>query len=142
MSTDLGDLDPDLQPWANLLLAYAIDVGLSPVVTSTLRSVEEQTAAYIRWKTGLSKYPAAAPGRSAHEFGLAFDVVAADLGFLGFVWESWGGTWGGRMHPIDPVHFEAPGASAWLRSLSNAQLSELDREFHGVTGVLDAPVPF
>jgi hypothetical protein len=42
-----------------------------------------------------------------HELGRAFDLAASDaaLAKLGRVWESWGGTWGGR--GADNIHFEA-----------------------------------
>jgi hypothetical protein len=68
---------------------------------------------------GSSEFPAAPPGASAHEFGLAFDYVVepqeyqADVGAL---WVSWGGGWA----PSDRVHFELPGASAAVMAAYNA----------------------
>lgn len=43
-----------------------------------------------------------------HELGRAFDINAdpAVLAQLGQIWESWGGTWGGR-DGSDPIHFQA-----------------------------------
>jgi hypothetical protein len=34
------------------------------------------------------------------------DLVSDNNGWLGAVWEAWGGRWGGRFSKPDPVHFE------------------------------------
>jgi len=49
--------------------------------------------------------PAAPPGHSAHERGLAVDLsgAPATLAYLGRAARSWGISWGGAR---DPVHFE------------------------------------
>ncbi|HTD71866.1 MAG TPA: hypothetical protein VK647_15565 [Gemmatimonadales bacterium] len=75
-------------------------------VSSVRRTWREQVTLYNAWLRGESKYPAAPPGRSLHEQGRAFDVVADDktLARMGGVWESVGGRWGGRFD--DPIHFE------------------------------------
>lgn len=75
-------------------------------VSSVRRSRTEQARLRRRFLAGQSKYPAAPPGQSKHEQGLAFDIVAsaALLKRAGAIWESWGGRWGGRFH--DPIHFE------------------------------------
>jgi hypothetical protein len=66
---------------------------------------------YRRFLAGQSRFPAAPPGNSAHELGLAFDLWVNDesqLTDLGQVWESYfQGVWGGHFH--DPIHFEAGG---------------------------------
>lgn len=103
MSQRIEDLEPWLQPWARWLLSlwpYA-------QVTSTRRNSQQQQQLYSAYLRGESKYPAAPPGHSMHEYGRAFDVVADPqiLAQLGQVWESVGGTWGGRGG--DPIHFEA-----------------------------------
>lgn len=114
MSASFGRLIPDLQPWARRLVDVATTAGVRPVVTSTFRTFAQQSKLYTAFKAGQSKYPVAAPGTSAHEFGFAFDVDlgsdGANLSDLGSVWESWGGVWGGRYG--DPVHFEFPGFKA------------------------------
>jgi hypothetical protein len=95
---------PALQPWARALLNATPGVQL----TSTRRSAAQQRALYRRYLAGKSRYPAAPPGHSKHELGLAFDAWHPDervLAALGKLWESWGGTWGGRFN--DPIHFEA-----------------------------------
>lgn len=97
-----------LQYPAEQLVALAAAYGFSPRITSTLRTSAEQSKLYQEYLQKLSRgiptLPAAPPGTSAHERGLAFDMVtnsAASLAWCGAVWNSWGGSW----HPSDVVHF-------------------------------------
>ena len=113
MSAKLTDLLPELQPFARDLIAAAGAAGLQPRVTSTLRTYADQKRLYSRYLAGASPYPAAPPGRSAHEYGYAFDMIVAPLSALadvGDYWEQQGGIWGGRIG--DDVHFEYPGFTA------------------------------
>jgi len=107
----LNSLDSRLVPWAR----YLHDIGKYNdgrlVVTSARRSNAKQAELRRRWESGESQIPANRPGTSLHEFGLAFDMARlgidpfADplLAWLGGLWESWGGRWGGVR---DPVHFQ------------------------------------
>lgn len=82
--------------------------GFRPTVTSARRSRARQAALYRKYLRGEMPYTVLPPGRSQHERGLAFDMVAASprhLEWLGAQWRLWGGHWGGAS---DPVHFEAP----------------------------------
>ena len=100
-------LHPGLQPWATALYSVATRYGLAPRVTSTQRSRREQAVLYDRYRRGESRFPAAPPGRSLHEHGVAFDLVVSSpeaQAWLGAVWEAWGGRWGGRFG--DPIHFD------------------------------------
>ncbi len=109
MSTSIDALIPELQDGARQLLALASRAQVNPQVTSTLRSNFEQKRLYERYLRGESRYPAAPPGTSAHEYGWAFDLLVAgeqNQYDLGQVWQSWGGVWGGSK---DPIHFEMPG---------------------------------
>jgi hypothetical protein len=103
MMSSLDLLQPWLRPWARKLLATAP----TAVVTSTVRTRTQQARLWRRFKAGLTQFPAAPPGRSSHEYGLAFDVKASDrvLNRLGATWRSWGGIWGGD---YDRIHFEGP----------------------------------
>ena len=108
MSSDLRSLRRDVQPWFEALVEVARQAGLRPVVTSTVRSKAVQARLYRRWQAGLSPYPAAAPGTSLHEKRIAMDLAVTPMSALtelGALWESWGGTWGGRFD--DPIHFDA-----------------------------------
>lgn len=105
-------LQPWLEPYANYLLDVAVYNGFKPIVTSVFRSLQQQETLYDRFKRGLSDLPAAPPGKSKHNYGLAFDMVITPGDYrspaqqaVGRFWESMGGRWGGM---VDPVHFEAP----------------------------------
>ncbi len=107
---DLRTLDRRLYPYAKWLYDLGKYYDGRLVVTSAYRSYAHQDRLYRRWRTGLSQIPAAPPGRSMHQRGLAFDFsrLGQDplkdefLVELGKVWTSLGGTWGGTR---DPVHF-------------------------------------
>lgn len=101
-------LSPQFRPWAVWLVQTAQENGFEPTVTSAYRSWAQQERLYRRFQAGQSLLPAAAPGRSKHNYGLAIDLVCrrdGGLRALGALWESVGGRWGGSR---DPVHFEAP----------------------------------
>jgi len=108
---DLNTLDPRLVPWAKYLYRIGKFNDGRLVVTSARRSMAKQQRLYNAYIRGVSKIPAAAPGRSLHQFGLAFDLarIGKDpltdplLADLGRLWESWGGRHGGIR---DPVHFQ------------------------------------
>jgi hypothetical protein len=115
---EFGALSADLRPYAEALMGALNDAGLNPQVTSVVRSYATQKRLYDAYRSGKSRYPAAPPGYSAHEQGWAFDLQLNDASWLtdaGLLWESWGGTWGGRFS--DPIHFELGGASAYLKQL-------------------------
>lgn len=97
-----------LQPYAQYLFDVAVASGFRPTVTSVFRSLQKQAVLYDRWQRGLSDLPAAPPGRSKHNYGLAFDLVVS-AGYrspeqmaLGRFWKSMGGGW----FASDPVHFQ------------------------------------
>src|SRR5258707_8787158 len=111
MGGSLSDLDPELAAFARDLVDAAGRARLQPRITSTIRSHSEQRRLYNRFLAGQAGYPVAPPGQSAHEYGLAFDMVVSPMEALadvGYTWLDWGGYWG----PGDAVHFELPGATA------------------------------
>lgn len=83
-------------------------LGRPTYVTSGRRTHEQQAALYRDWQAGTRRLPAAPPGRSAHEYGLAFDLGGAPrtLRIAGALAPYLGLTWGGRFHTPDVVHFE------------------------------------
>lgn len=106
---DLKQLHPALVPWAEYLVRVAEYNGLRVQVTSTRRTAAQQALLYQRSQAcGGGCLPAARPGTSAHELGLAFDLVVdgdyrgRNQARLGAFWRSLGGRWAGD---ADPVHF-------------------------------------
>jgi hypothetical protein len=95
----------EIVPYAVYLYETAERYGLKPRVTSVWRSTQQQAVLYQRYRAGLSSLPAAPPGLSKHERGLAFDMVTSDPAAVGALWRRMGGRW----FPSDPVHFEVAG---------------------------------
>lgn len=106
-------------------IEYALEVGraygLHPELTSTVRPLSEQRALYARYlackargerihpgnKNPGCRYPAAAPGESAHNYGLAFDSWVPEG-----EWEAWNhirAAVGFHLIKNDRVHAEYPG---------------------------------
>jgi len=109
--SSLNKLHPQLVPAARWI--YEVGKYNDPllVVTSARRSMAKQQKLYDKWRYGGSTIPAAPPGKSLHQLGLAFDMarIGKDpltdplLAWLGWVWEQIGGRHGGVR---DPVHFQ------------------------------------
>ncbi|MGQ0794441.1 MAG: M15 family metallopeptidase [Deltaproteobacteria bacterium] len=75
-SRKLEDLHPVVAEKARALLALAEAEGIELLITSALRTFEEQAALYAIGRTKPGKRVTnAKPGQSWHNFGLAFDVV-------------------------------------------------------------------
>jgi hypothetical protein len=78
MGLQLAGLHPQLRPAAEAAVAWAARYGVQPTITSVWRSWEEQAKLYAEFQRGGRKYPANAPGDSAHQFGLAWDSWVPD----------------------------------------------------------------
>lgn len=105
----LDSLDSRLVAGAKDLYDLAQRVGVKPTVTSARRTYAQQQVLYQKYVDGQTRYPAAPPGTSAHEYGFAFDMTvvgAVNQRDLGTVWRQWGGVTGGEE---DPIHFEFGG---------------------------------
>jgi len=101
----LSSLQPWLRPYAEWLVSAAPSAGARSVrITSVTRSRARQRALYNRFKAGRAQFPAAPPGRSLHEYALAWDMVTdpySVLDTLGAWWNQLGGHWS----PKDRIHF-------------------------------------
>jgi len=95
-------LQPWLRPYAIWFYQVADMYGFRPRVTSVFRTAERQRVLYERYLRGESSLPAAPPGQSKHQYGLAFDMTSLDPTPLGNLWRQLGGKW----YESDPVHFE------------------------------------
>lgn len=100
--TRFAGLEPWLIPAAEALYVVAMNAGLRPRITSVRRSRQQQEVLYERYLRGMSTLPAAPPGLSKHEYGLAFDMVTDNPAAVGAVWNAAGGKW----RASDYVHFE------------------------------------
>jgi len=107
-ATTIETLQPRMRRVAELLLQVAPALGATSArVTSAKRSSAQQRKLYSNYLAGKSAYPAAPPGQSKHEQGLAVDIVVepqSAQAALGRWFQSVGGTWGGQFN--DPIHFE------------------------------------
>lgn len=97
-----GGLQAWLRPYAQWLYDVAVLNGLEPRVTSVFRGWDKQRMLRERWERGESRYYAARPGESKHQYGLAFDMVTRDNTALGNLWKQMGGKWWAS----DAPHFE------------------------------------
>ena len=106
-NTSLSGLQPWLRPFAQWLVSRAPYAGARTVrITSVRRSRAQQLALYNNYLAGRASFPAAPPGQSKHEYGLAWDMVTEPLSALttlGHWWTQRGGEWS----PTDPIHFAA-----------------------------------
>src|SRR6266404_7039359 len=76
MSRSLGDLRPEVRPMVDAFLADCVAEKIDLLVTCTLRSLIEQEALYAQGRTSPGRIVTnAKPGQSAHNYGLALDVV-------------------------------------------------------------------
>lgn len=111
----VGLYDPWRQ-WCDWMLTYLDQRGFEPTVTSGLRTYGEQTRLYMAYLAGRSRLPAAPPGRSAHNYGLAIDVWAGNGqqgAMMSIVYSL-----GGELVSGDPPHVQYPGFSTWIHRLA------------------------
>lgn len=101
---DTSTLDPRFKPYADYLLQLVASYGGTARVTSARRSTTLQAKLYQDYLAGRSQLPAAPPGKSMHQYGLAVDIVISPTSWqsaFGNWWTSIGGVWDAS----DPVHF-------------------------------------
>ena len=123
MSRSLDELRPECRAPVDKFLAAATAAGIDLLVTCTSRTIAEQAALYAQGRTTPGKRVTnAPPGTSAHNFGLAIDVVPiingkADWDGSHPVWDQigaigqacgldWAGAPGFPFHEL--AHFQAP----------------------------------
>ena len=126
MSRKLTDLHPILQELALKLIRNCKEMGISIVLTQTLRTFAEQDVIYAQGRTKPGRIVTnARGGESYHNYGLAFDVavkskygltwdeladtnddLVADYHQVGEIAEELGLEWGGRWKFRDIPHYQ------------------------------------
>lgn len=82
MATSLLSLEPSTRASYRRALAQLRTQGVHVITTSTRRTKNEQRVLFRKFVTGQSKFPAALPGSSTHEIGIAIDLVPETPGTL------------------------------------------------------------
>lgn len=100
---NLTGLHPQVRKVVRALPAISKAYGIPIKVTSLYRSPAKQRQLYAAFLAGKMPYVVAKPGTSAHEKGLAIDLVTLDPGKLAPILAQVGFKWAGKK---DPVHFE------------------------------------
>ena len=123
MSRSLSDLRPECRRLVDPFLDDAAAAGIDVLVTCTLRTLAEQAALYAQGRTAPGAVVTdAKPGQSAHNYGLAIDIVPIVNGKPDWsgttpVWQElgnlgqarglgWAGAPGYPFH--EEAHFEVP----------------------------------
>lgn len=123
-SRSLDDLRPEVRPLVDTFVAALKAAGIDYLITCTLRSNDEQAALYAKGRTSPGpRVTNAQPGQSAHNYGLALDIVPIVNGkpdwngadpvwqSIGEIGEECGLEWfgaPGSPYPEEP-HFQLPG---------------------------------
>lgn len=117
-NVDLSGLENEVADRVLALWSLALQQGISITLTSAFRTGQRQRELYNAWLArGRRGLPAAFPGTSTHEYGLAVDLTTpreADYPRLGRLAECVGLKWAG---PRDKVHFDVFGPRAWRQAL-------------------------
>ena len=109
MALNLTRIHPSLKTVARNLPKVAASQGFQVRITSGYRSRAQQAKLYNDYVTGKALYPANPPGQSAHEYGLALDILSTNTNALVNMLSSVGLLWAG---PGDPIHFQMPSKTA------------------------------
>jgi len=106
---NLYRVHPYLRTIARNLPRVASKYGFQVRITSGYRSKQTQARLYNDYISGRSQYPASPPGMSAHNFGMALDIISTNTEALVNMLTQAGLQWAG---PKDPIHFQLPGKIA------------------------------
>jgi len=112
MGSSIFQLEPSTRSAYRRALALLAGEGIDVITTSTRRSRAEQKRLFDLAGEGKSAFPAARPGTSTHEQGIAVDLVpkkAQDLPRVVQVLAIFNFKWAG---PGDRVHFTFQGSQA------------------------------
>ena len=139
MSREIDHLQPAVARMCREFIYLCAENGIDVIITATRRTMEEQAALYAQGRTKAGpRVTNAAPGKSWHNWGCAFDFVPikngkADwnnimtFGKCGKIAESVGLEWGGRWRTMkDLPHCQFTGGNTLAQFQSGtADLSKL-----------------
>lgn len=108
----LRGMHRDLRPYAEYAHQLARYYGIAPVVTSVVRTWENQARLRARYEAGLSRFPANRPGDSSHQYGLSWDSWVDSAGMP--LWVAIRQAVGWRVPNNDEIHGELPGWRAYV----------------------------
>ena len=110
----LAQLHDAFAPYVDFLVDFASQNGVSVAVTSGYRSIQDQARVCSQ-----TSGPCATPGRSAHQFGLAVDLVAGpNVNSPEHIWlMEVARIMGFGFVRNDPVHLEHPAWNALRKQL-------------------------
>lgn len=75
MGNSILTLEPCTRSWYRAALVDLRRAGISVTTTSTRRTTAEQSRLFQAFLAGKARFPAARPGTSTHELGIAVDLV-------------------------------------------------------------------
>lgn len=123
MSRKIDDLQPVVAAMCREFIKRCDEAGIDVIITSTLRTMEEQAALYAQGRTKAGpRVTNAKPGESMHNHRCAFDYVPIKNGKAdwnniltfakcGEIAESVGLEWGGRWKMKDYPHCQYTGGN-------------------------------
>jgi len=123
MSRKIDDLQPVVAAMCREFIKRCDEAGIDVIITSTLRTMEEQAALYAQGRTKAGpRVTNAKPGQSWHNWGCAFDYVPIKNGKAdwnniltfakcGEIAEAVGLEWGGRWKMKDYPHCQFTGGN-------------------------------
>lgn len=112
-SGSLRGLAAPLRPAAAAALKWAERNGVQVTVTSVQRTRAKQQKLYRDYIEGRSRFPAAPPGQSAHEYGLAWDSFVEER-FVDW-WKAVRRAYGWQVPDSDWVHAQLPNWEQYVR---------------------------
>lgn len=102
----LYQLAPGLSEYALGPVRWAEYYGVPVTVTSVYRSAADQRRLRDAYLAGDSRYPAAAPGDSAHQYGLAWDSTVPEQ--YQAWWDYVRQAYGWQVPSNDRIHAQVP----------------------------------
>jgi hypothetical protein len=115
ITSRLAGLHPAVRERAELAVEIARAYRVPVTVTSGFRSFSDQDYLWRRYLAGQSRYPAVPAGRSAHNYGLAWDSTTSPR--YQAWWTAVREALGFQVVPSDIIHAQVPGWTQYVEGL-------------------------